>query len=100
MSLLGEALPGFWILNLEDVSYTYGTMGFGSSNWARGLLRDQMLRRDTANPEEYETVLSALQKVSHATVAELVSTTGLDAEKVRQSLGAEFRLVRLLPMQV
>ena len=86
VSLLGEALPGFWILNSEDVSYTYGTMGFGATNWARGLLRDQMLRRDTANPDDYDTVMSALQTVSNATVSELVSTTGLDTTTVRQSL--------------
>lgn len=86
VSMLGEALPAFWSLSSDAVSYTYGTMGFSALNWARGLLRDQMLRRDTANPEGYDAVVEALQANEHATVAEIVSSTGLDASAVRQSL--------------
>jgi len=86
VSLMGEALPGFWTLNSEAVSYTYATMGFSPANWARGVLRDQMLRRDTDKPAHFDAVLGALKSVSCATVDELVNQTGLDMQTVQTAL--------------
>ena len=84
VSLMGEALPAFWTLNSTDVSYTYATLGYKPSNWARGLLRDQLLRRDTEAPSNYDEVLNAL--TGHATLDALVERTGLDIKIVRTAL--------------
>ena len=86
ISLTGEALPAFWTLNSDSVSYTYGTLGYNPLNWARGLLRDQMIRRDTENPVGYDAVISALKDASHATLAVLTEVTGLEGAIVRQAL--------------
>ena len=86
VSLMGEALPAFWVLSSDAVSYTYGTLGYNPLNWARGLLRDQMIRRDTDNPEGYDLVMSTLQRTSHATLRTLVECTGLKDSIVRQAL--------------
>ena len=86
VSLMGEALPAFWILNSEDVSYTYSTMGYKFSNWARGLYRDQILRRDTPNPEGMSSVLSALRPLGIATVQDLVTATSLSASTIQACL--------------
>ena len=86
VSLMGEALPAFWTLNSDSVSYTYGTLGYNPLNWARGLLRDQMLRRDTDNPTGYDAVMSILKKSGHGTVSSLKDATGFETSAVRQAL--------------
>ena len=86
VSLMGEALPAFWTLNSDTVSYTYATMGYSPANWARGLLRDQYLRRDTAAPAHFDEVLSVLKDTASASVEELTSQTGLDVSTVRDAL--------------
>ena len=84
VSVMGEALPAFWTLNSEDVSYTYATLGFKFSNWARGVLRDQMLRRDTEQPTQYDAVLNAVD--GHISLEALVSKTGLSKSEVLAAL--------------
>ena len=84
--LMGDALPAFWTLNSDSVCYTYGTLGYNPINWARGLYRDQVLRRDTENPAGYEAVISALQHQRNMSVEELISATGLDVHTVQKSL--------------
>lgn len=86
VSVMGEALPVFWTLNSEEVSYTYATLGYRPSNWARGLYRDQILRRDTPDPAELSTVLQALKEASLATVEELAQKTGVEPSLVQKSL--------------
>lgn len=84
--IMGEALPAFWILNSDVVSYTYATLGYKTSNWARGLLRDQILRRDTENPTGYVPVIEALQTARHADVDQLSASTGLPSSVVQAAL--------------
>lgn len=86
VSVMGEALPVFWTLNSQEVCYTYATLGYRPSNWARGLYRDQILRRDTPNPVNMSMVLEALQEASYATLEELVQKTGLKVDAVQKSL--------------
>ena len=67
-SLLGEAF-GFWTLNSEDVSYTYGTMGFGShklGTWSAA--RSNASVAIQRIQDDYDTVMSALQTVSNERV--------------------------------
>ena len=86
VSIMGEALPVFWTLNSEEVSYTYATLGYKPSNWARGLYRDQIIRRDTPNPAEMDNVLAVLKASTYATLDELVAQTGLERGTVQNAL--------------
>ena len=97
VSLMGEALPSFWTLNSDTVSYTYATLGYKPSNWARGLLRDQILRRDTENPTGYDVVLDAIKNASCAQLNDLVSTTGLDITVVQDALVRAVQLGQVAP---
>jgi hypothetical protein len=82
VSIMGEALPAFWTLNSKEVIYTYATLGYKMSNWARGLYRDQVLRRDTENPETYDQVMASLQTKSQANFEELMQSTGLEKSEI------------------
>ena len=86
VSIMDEALPAFWTLNSNEVTYTYATLGYKMSNWARGLYRDQVLRRDTENPVTFENVMAALKTKSHASLEELVQSTGLEKSAVCESV--------------
>ena len=97
VSLMGEALPSFWVLNSDIVSYTYATLGYKPTNWARGLLRDQILRRDTDNPVNFDLVLKSLKESSRMSLEELVSKTGLDASTVRTALVRAIQLGQVAP---
>ncbi|MEC7988192.1 MAG: hypothetical protein VX278_23700 [Myxococcota bacterium] len=84
--LMGDALPAFWTLNSKSVCYTYGTLGYNPINWARGLFRDQVLRRDTQNPAGYESILSMLEQKRNMSIAELVTATNIDSDAVQKVL--------------
>ena len=86
VSLMGEALPAFWVLNSQDVSYTYSTMGYKFSNWARGLYRDQILRRDTPEPEGMSRVLSAIKTIGLASVSDLLAATSMSEAAISACL--------------
>ena len=86
VNVMGEALPAFWGLNSDVVSYSYATLGYKTSNWARGLFRDQILRRDTNNPVGYEAVIEALQAARHAKINVLRDATGLSTSVVQTAL--------------
>ena len=86
VNIMEEALPVFWVLNSPEVSYTYATLGYSTDNWARGLYRDQVLRRDTENPTEFDTVMSYLKTQRHASFEEIVASTGKTPSDVRSSL--------------
>jgi len=83
---MGDALPTFWNLNSATISYTYGTLGYNPINWSRGLFRDQILRRDTPNPQGYELVISEMKHQRNMSVEELVFSTGLDRSIVQEAL--------------
>ena len=47
VKLLGNALPGFWTLKSDKMSFTLGLTGYTSSNWSQALHFDLLLPRNS-----------------------------------------------------
>ncbi len=57
VNLLGNALPSFWTLKSESMSFCLGLTGFTTSNWSQALNFDLMLPRSNDNK-----IVGSLQK--------------------------------------
>ncbi|MGB0845850.1 MAG: hypothetical protein ACPGSM_03950 [Thiolinea sp.] len=86
VALLGNGMPGFWILRGQGVCLTLAITGFTASNWSQALNFDLLLPRKSDNPETLTTVVNHLQQAQQATLAQISKATQLSRNDCNTAL--------------
>ncbi|MCK5725785.1 MAG: hypothetical protein KAH22_03035 [Thiotrichaceae bacterium] len=75
VSLLGNGMPSFWILQGKGMSLTLAVTGFTASNWSQSLSFDLLLPRKAEALDTLTTVSKYLEKHFVASLAAIVKAT-------------------------